>query len=84
MAKVWTDTHYLLCGGAIIAAAVLLVSKWTDLSAGSRWLWIAVSVAAVGVFIALGSIPTRKMLRHKKELHDLQQKLEDLESRYHL
>ena len=84
LAKVWMDTHYLLCGGAIIVAAVLLVSNWTDLSAGNRWMWIAVSVAAVGVFIALGSIPTRKMLRHKKELHDLQQKLEDLESKYHL
>ena len=84
LAKVWTDTHYLLCGGAIIAAVILLVSNWTDLSGGSRWMWVAVSVVAVGAFIALGSIPTRKMLRHKKELHDLQQKLEDLESRYHL
>ena len=84
LAKVWMDTHYLLCGGAIIAAVILLASKWSDLSGGDRWLWIAVSVAAVGVFIALGSIPTRKMLRHKKELHDLQQKLEDLESKYHL
>ncbi len=84
LSKVWMNTHDLLCGAAIIAAVVYLVSKWTDLSGGGRWIWIGICVVAVGVFIALGSIPTRKMLKHKKELHDLQQKLEDMESRYHL
>lgn len=84
LSKVWVDTHYLLCGAVIIVAGIYLFTKWTDLVGSARWIAIAICVAIAAVFIALGSIPTRTMLKYKKELHDHQQKLDDLESRYHL
>ena len=33
---------------------------------------------------ALGAVPTKQMLRRKKELHELKRKMADLEDRYHL
>lgn len=84
LSKVWTDTHYLLCGGVIIAAIIILVVNWTAMS--STWhVWgIILGIVAAAIFILLGAIPTRQMLKNKKDLHDLQQKMADLEDRYHL
>ena len=84
LARVWRDLHYGCCGFLCIGAGVYLFAKWTDLTSTSRWLMIGGAVVAIAIFIALGSFPTRKMFKHKKELHDLQQKLDDLESKYHL
>ena len=82
--KVWMDTHYLLCMAVVLIAGIYVATKWTDLEGSARFLAVTFCIAVGVVFTALGSIPTRKMLKHKKELHDLRQKLDDLESRYHL
>lgn len=84
LSKVWMDTHYLLCMAVVIIAGIYVSTKWTDLEGSARVLSVLACIAIGVVFAALGTFPTRKMLKHKKELHDLQQKLDDLESRYHL
>jgi len=84
LAKVWIDTHYLLCGGAIIAAAVLIVVNWVSLTTGGKIAAILVSVAVAILLVALGAFPTKHMLKRKKELHELKQKMASLEDRYHL
>ena len=84
LSKVWMDTHYLLCMAVVIIAGIYVATKWTDLEGSARLIAVLLCIAAGVVFAALGTFPTRKMLKHKKELHDLQQKLDDLESRYHL
>lgn len=84
LSKVWMDTHYLLCMAVVIIAAIYVSTKWTDLDGSARVLAVVICIAIGVVFAALGTFPTKKMLKHKKELHDLQQKLDDLESRYHL
>ncbi len=84
LSKVWMDTHYLLCGGVIIAAVVIIVANWVSLSPGLRVAFILGGIAAAILLIALGAIPTKHMLKRKKELHDLKQKMADLEDRYHL
>lgn len=84
LSKVWVDTHYLLCGGAIIAAIVLIVANWVSMSAGGRIAAILASLGAEILLVALGAFPTKHMLKRKKELHELRQKMADLEDRYHL
>lgn len=80
LSKVWMDTHYLLSSAVLVAAIAVNIIGAETVSAWKIIGWIAV----VAVFFSLGAIPTRKMLKHKKELHDLNQKLEDLENKYHL
>lgn len=82
--KVWTDTHYLLAGGIILAAFIYLFTNWTTLSGANVALTICIWTLAVLVWVALGAIPTRKQLASRKTLHDLKQQLYDLESKYHL
>ncbi len=82
--KVWTDTHYLLAGGIVLAAFIFLFTNWTTLSGPRIALTIAIWAFAVLAWVALGAIPTRKQLASKKILHDLQQQLSDLEAKYHL
>ena len=84
LSKVWMDTHYLLCGAAIIAVAVIIAVNWVSMSPAWRVAGILIAVAAAILLVALGALPTKHMLRRKKELHDLQQKMADLEDRYHL
>jgi len=84
LSKVWMDTHYLLCGGAIIAAAVAIAANWVSMSPSWRVCSILISVAGTILLAALGAVPTKQMLRRKKELHELKRKMADLEDRYHL
>lgn len=80
LSKVWMDTHYLLCGGLLIAAIAYFFINKDAVSFGTIAVWVAVIVA----FIAFGAVPTSKMNKNKKQVHDLRQKLDDLESKYHL
>jgi len=84
LSKVWMDTHYLLCGAAIIAAAVIIAVNWAAMSPALRVWAILFSIAGAILLVALGAIPTKHMLKRKKELHDLQVKMADLEDRYRL
>lgn len=84
LAKMWMDIHYMLTGAIFIGVGVYLFAKWTDITPAARWGILGVGAVIAVAFVAFASIPTRKMLKHKKELHDLQQKLDDLESKYHL
>lgn len=82
--KIWADILYMLTSLAVVIAGIYVATKWTDLTGSSRAVYITLCIAAGAVCVVLAGFATRKMLRHKKELHDLQQKLDDLESRYHL
>lgn len=84
LSKVWMDTHYLLCGGAIIAAGAIIAVNWVSMSVAWRIASVLIAVGASILLIALGALPTKHMLRRKKELHELKQKMADLEDRYHL
>lgn len=84
LSKVWADILYMLTSLAVVIAGIYVATKWTDLTGSDRAVSIVLCVAAGAVCVVLAGLFTKKMLRHKKELHDLQQKMEDLESRYHL
>ncbi len=84
VAKMLSDILYMLCGGVIIAAFVTMFSTWTQLSGGQIALYIALFALGFIVMVVLAGLMSRVMLKRKKVLHDLQQKMEDLESRYHL
>lgn len=84
IAKMLSDILYMLCGGVIIAAFITMFSMWTQLSGGQVALYIALFAVGFIVMVVLASMMSRVMLGRKKILHDLKQKLEDLESKYHL
>lgn len=84
VAKLLADILYMLCGGVIIAAFITLFSLWTQLTAGQIAMYIALFAVGFAVMVVLAGMMSRVMLKRKKVLHDLQQKMEDLESRYHL
>ena len=84
IAKMLSDILYMLCGGVIIAAFITLFSMWTQLTGGQVALYIALFAVGFVVMVVLAGAMSRVMLKRKKVLHDYQQKMEDLESRYHL
>lgn len=84
MSKLWVDIHYMLCGGVIIAAIIVLFANWTSMDASWHVWGIVIAVAAAAAFIAFGAVPTGRNLKNKKELHDLEQQLASLEDRWHL
>lgn len=84
ISKMLSDILYMLCGGVVIAAIVHLFSMWTTLEGGQRVLYIALWLVAFAVMVVLAGVMSRVMLKRKKELHDLQQRMEDLESKYRL
>ena len=84
ISKMWADILYMLTSLVVVIAAIYVATKWTDMTGSSRAIAIVLCIAAGAVCVVLAGVATRKMLKHKKELHGLQQKLDDLESRYHL
>lgn len=84
MSKLLSDILYMLCGGVIIAAIVHMFSMWAQLEGGERVMYIGLWLVGFAVMVVLAGVMSRVMLKRKKELHDLQQKMEDLETKYHL
>lgn len=84
MSKLWVDIHYMLCGGVIIAAIIILFANWANMSTSEHVWGIVIAIAAAAAFIAFGTVPTKKNLKDKKEVHDLEQELATLEDRWHL
>ncbi len=84
MSKLWVDIHYMLCGGVIIAAIIILFANWANMSASEHVWGIVIAIVAAVAFIAFGTVPTKKNLKDKKEVHDLEQELATLEDRWHL
>ena len=82
--KMLADILYMLCGGVIIGAFIYMFSVWTQIEGGDRVVRILLFVVAFFASVALAAVVSRVALKKKKELHDLQVKLEDLESKYHL
>ena len=84
LVKMLSDILYMLCGGVIIGAFIYMFSVWTQIEGGDRVVRILLFVVAFFASVALAAVVSRVSLKKKKELHDLQVKLEDLESKYHL
>lgn len=84
MSKLWVDIHYMLCGGVIIAAIIILFANWEAMSSSAHIWGILAAIAAAVAVIAFGAVPTRKNLKDKKIVHDLEQELASLEDRWHL
>lgn len=84
ISKMWADILYMLTSLMVVIAAIYVATKWTDMDGSTRAIAIVLCIAAGAVCVVLAGVATRVMFKHKKELHGLQQKLDDLESRYHL
>ena len=84
LSKMWVDIHYMLCGGVIIAEIIILFANWANMTASQHVWGIVIAVLAAVAFIAFGTVPTRKNLKDKKVVHDLEQELASLEDRWHL
>ena len=82
--KILADILYMLTSLAVVIAGIYVATKWTDLEGSSRTVSIVLCVVAGAVCVVLAGLATKQMLKHKKALHDHQQKLDDLESKYHL
>lgn len=82
--KMLSDILYMLCGGVIIGAIIYMFSVWTQIEGGDRVVRILLFVVAFFVAVGLAALVSRLALKKKKVLHDLQVKLEDLETKYHL